>query len=421
LIESIYLWFFTLVVSSNNYIIKAKKLEKVSGVNSMPENDCALCGIAIDDNNNTKEHIIPNAIGGRKKIKGFICKDCNNRSGEEWEKELAAQLNPLSLFFHVQRERGDAPAQRFETVNSKDTYLLKYDGTLQLGKPKYNEVVHEDRVEISISAPSVPDAKKMLKGVSRKYSQVNPDEIIEKIESKPSYLDDYLHFELKIGGHQAGRSIVKSALAMVKDAGINVKICEHALEYLDGDDTKACFGYYNETDPIVNRPEGVPLHCVYVKGDPSSNLIFGYIEFFGLYRIVVGLSSSYAGEAFENSYVLDPTTGKVLDLSFKLDLSKSDIVEIYDYKKVDFSKVQDAANKVIQRGMQINDEMEISRLVDKAWEKFSLEVGDGEGNISKEDNNNFLPYLYESLTPFFLHKLTGVQLGRSAQTDDEDI
>ena len=71
--------------------------------------------------------------------------------------------------------------------------------------------------------------------------------------------------------------------------------------------------------------------------------------------------------------------------------------------------------------MQINDEMEISRLVDKAWEKFSLEVGDGEGNISKEDNNNFLPYLYESLTPFFLHKLTGVQLGRSTQTDDEDI
>lgn len=387
----------------------------------MIENYCALCSTVIDDNNDTKEHIIPNAIGGRKKIKGFICKDCNNRSGEEWEKEFAAQLNPLSLFFHVQRERGVAPSQRFETVNSKDTYLLKHDGTLQVGKPEYNEVVHDDRVEIRMSVPSMREAKKMLEGVKRKYPQVDSDGILPMIESKPSYLNDYLHLNLGIGGHQAGRSIVKSALAMVKDAGINVKLCEHALEYLHGDDTKACFGYYNETDPIVNRPEGMPLHCVFVKGDPSSNLIFGYIEFFGLYRIVVGLSSSYAGEAFENSYALDPTTGKVLNLSLKLDLSKSDIAEIYDYKKVDYAKVQDAASKVIQQGMQINDEKEISRLVDKAWEKFSLEVGDNEGNVSKEDSNDFLPYLYESLTPFLLHKLTGVRLERSEQTDNEVI
>jgi len=47
--------------------------------------ECALCDIKITKDNDTKEHIIPNAIGGRKKITGFICKDCNLRSGDEWE------------------------------------------------------------------------------------------------------------------------------------------------------------------------------------------------------------------------------------------------------------------------------------------------------------------------------------------------
>ena len=49
---------------------------------------CALCGVLITEENNSKEHIIPNAIGGKKKISNFICEECNNRSGNEWESDL---------------------------------------------------------------------------------------------------------------------------------------------------------------------------------------------------------------------------------------------------------------------------------------------------------------------------------------------
>ena len=65
----------------------------------MNQLNCALCDIIITNENDTKEHIVPNAIGGRKKIKGFICRACNSTSGDSWDKELAKQLNPLSLFF----------------------------------------------------------------------------------------------------------------------------------------------------------------------------------------------------------------------------------------------------------------------------------------------------------------------------------
>ena len=66
---------------------------------------CALCNVEIAEQNDSKEHIIPNSIGGRKKVKGFICKDCNNKSGREWDDALAQQFNPLSLLLGIKRER----------------------------------------------------------------------------------------------------------------------------------------------------------------------------------------------------------------------------------------------------------------------------------------------------------------------------
>jgi len=72
----------------------------------MANRKCALCDDDLTHENETLEHVIPNAIGGRKKISGFICVTCNNETGEHWDSELAKQLNPFSLLFSISRERG---------------------------------------------------------------------------------------------------------------------------------------------------------------------------------------------------------------------------------------------------------------------------------------------------------------------------
>ena len=53
---------------------------------------CALCQTPLTKANRTKEHIIPNAIGGRKKVRNFICKRCNDETGEKWNSALTRQL-----------------------------------------------------------------------------------------------------------------------------------------------------------------------------------------------------------------------------------------------------------------------------------------------------------------------------------------
>ncbi|WP_093554400.1 HNH endonuclease [Pseudoduganella namucuonensis] len=94
----------------------------------MNSRKCALCASVLSGTNRTKEHIIPNAIGGRKKTTGFICNDCNRMFGESWDAELARQLNWFSLSIGISRERGEPPKQIVQTIEG-DRYWLHNDGS----------------------------------------------------------------------------------------------------------------------------------------------------------------------------------------------------------------------------------------------------------------------------------------------------
>lgn len=54
---------------------------------------CILCSTRLTGETDSGEHIIPDAIGGRKAVRGFICKDCNSRTGTDWDAE--ERKNPV--------------------------------------------------------------------------------------------------------------------------------------------------------------------------------------------------------------------------------------------------------------------------------------------------------------------------------------
>lgn len=49
---------------------------------------CYLCGTPIDENNDSKEHIIPNSIGGRKKRKDLSAQHVTLPLGMNGKKSL---------------------------------------------------------------------------------------------------------------------------------------------------------------------------------------------------------------------------------------------------------------------------------------------------------------------------------------------
>lgn len=150
---------------------------------------CALCDIPINAENDLKEHLISNAVGGRWKMPGVLCIACNSKAGDSWDATLAKQLNPLSLLFGITRERGEPPSQDFKTVGGQEL-RLHANGAAQPSRPTYQERPTEDGAHIQLVARDLSEAKRMLKGVARKYPQIDPVVLLAQAQQVATYTDD---------------------------------------------------------------------------------------------------------------------------------------------------------------------------------------------------------------------------------------
>jgi len=137
---------------------------------------CALCSGPMQADNSSREHVIPNAIGGRKAVRGFICVDCNCTTGATWDHELAEQLTPLCALLDIQRQRGKAQPVSLETVKG-DAFLVHPDGRIRIPRTVFSEREREGGKEIDIRVSSMKDLKKMLPGLVRKYPELESDQL----------------------------------------------------------------------------------------------------------------------------------------------------------------------------------------------------------------------------------------------------
>ena len=235
--------------------------------------------------------------------------------------------------FDVSRQRGRTQPVRVKTLSGRNL-IWKPDGSLTDASPRFDTQVQDGRTHVSIQARSHGELRRMLRNVSRDHPDLNVEGLLPDATRTEERLEEPLKLSHEFGGHMAGRSTVKSCLALACDAGLSSEDCPHAIDYLvSGGD--GCFGHYNEIDPVSVRPERTPLHCVHVRANPESGLVLSYVEYFGFQKMVACLSSNYSGPARESCYAVNPLTGEELDLKIELDLRREDIVAVCDNERLD--------------------------------------------------------------------------------------
>jgi hypothetical protein len=375
----------------------------------MKNNNCVICGQNFQNVQDSNEHIIPNAIGGRKKIKQFICVNCNNKTGREWDAELAKQLEPMSLYLRIKRERGEIKPQIFSTSNGQ-TIRLKNDGTMEHPKPLIQEKYYEETKSgtIHASVRSKREAKQLIDGYKRKgYKIQNEEGILNSLETKRSYLNEFVNLNISIDGDKAGRSIVKSLVAFAVCNNVNLDNCTLAIKYLREKDAEACFRYFNDRDFIKNRENGMPIHCVALRGIKEQSLLVGYIEFFGIWRIVSCLSDSYNGEDFFSSYAINPVNGEEVKIDIDLNILHSEIRDSYDYKMFSTETLKDDMSNIISitqahYAKQEQDRV-FSNAVDKAFKSCGAEYGE---ILTKEHIDKINSIIWKEIEPYMISLIT---------------
>ncbi len=363
---------------------------------------CFICGDPLTAENDSREHVIPRAIGGRLRTRGFICVKCNSVSGETWDAEAAEQLNALSLFFVISREGNAPPSQKVKTVSGQEL-LLRPDGRLDMTKPSIEVRKTDAGKELRVSTRNEREARQVLEGLKRTYPEIDVEAILQAAQTTYTPPDGPVTFSVEFGGAGAGRSVVKSAAAYASYCGLDASLFKTAKNYLDDAAAEPPFGYYHDTDLVIGRPKGIPIHCVALKGDPETGLLLGYVEYFGFQRMVVCLSDAYEGERINHSYGIDPLTGKAVDLQIDLPFNKADLAAIYNYERLPIETMKQAFGDVIPTGMRRQAEAEQARAFAEAINYGFRNCGAEPGaELTVDQIKKLSGLVVEKLTPYLV-------------------
>ena len=372
---------------------------------------CALCGSSLTCDNASREHVFPIAIGGRKSVGNFLCRACNNRTGTEWDNELVRQFRPLCTMLNVRRARRRNLPFVVETVSGRKL-AVNPDGSMTIERPRFEPQELDGKTVVKIHARTTRELRSMLSGLKKKHPQIDVDELVRQAEAerKPEYSSEPYEISLNVGGPLAGRSMIKSCLAMVYDAGFDIDHCEEAARYLlNGGEP--CFGFYTKRDPVRNRPEKTFFHCIHVRGDPERRQILAYVEYFGWLRFVACLSGNYEGCAFSHCYAVDPVSGKELDLDIVLEIDPSDLAEICDGRKVDYGEVARDLDVLVGTWREMDVDRARRRAIEDSIAFAREKCGIREGDIlADEEAAQFARAVSNRLAPFLAHTILGSKL-----------
>ena len=362
---------------------------------------CALCRTPLSNANRSKEHILPNAIGGRKTTNTFICRRCNSHTGEKWDSALVSQLKMFCTMLDISRAKGTNQPFEVETVSGRQL-TWNPDGSLTPREPRFEKRSVGGKTHVKFQARTMHDAKRILTDFAQGRSDVNVEQLLSQASPRQEHLEEPIQMSHTFGGTLAGRSTIKSCLALAYDAGLSIDDCESAKDCLLSDG-ELCFGYYNASDPIRNRPQHVPLHCVYISADPENGQVLGYVEYFGFQKMVACLSSNYRGPVRELTYAINPLTGEELDVEVVLHLTPDDIREIYEYKRWDDERAKTDLASTLKIWRDIERDREVIHAVDDAIEYACSQMGMQDGDeLSDGKISEFCNYVFEKLAPVAL-------------------
>lgn len=340
---------------------------------------CALCDRPFGAPGvlNSREHIIPNSIGGQKKVPGIICKDCNDRTGAEWDSALAEQLGLVAVLAKVKRDRGEQPSFEALTLSGKPI-RIHADGHLSLPRTAPMETVEDGRIKVTGNLPTMRDAVKFFEGLKRKYPKFDMESALEDLRVERSYISEPIGGPIYIHGDASGRSIVKSAYVLALHTGIDPGQCVPARNYLKGCDESACWWFYYDRDLIGVRPQGHIFHCVAVQGNADTRQLVGYVEYFSAYRMLVLLSSEYDGANFAISHAIDPTTGRELDICPNLNIPAQEVIAACSGLHINtpamFAAMNPVMGLVYQKKRQREFEQAVLEAFSAAMKRLSLDL-----------------------------------------------
>lgn len=301
---------------------------------------CCVCGIEIDEENRSEEHIIHNAIGGVLKSDSIYCKECNSKYGSDADKAFIEIFAPIidGLYMNFDRKAGKT---------SYEGIMCDKEGNLYKTRFKNGKVI------------SMFDKDgKYKKWEFEKYQKVS--------------------FNFNLDNELYKKGMAKIAFNFAVHSGVEVNKLNRVFD--------------SENKELINKPIIIPfvpmtLFDSIIESQDTyelfhvlrlfncGNFLYAYIELFSTFQVYVLLSDDYSGELYkeycqvinkndneerkneimDSLKILDYKDADIITTQYQIDIKKvvSDLKEYHGYNgeniNVVFEQIQKIAYEKIRK------------------------------------------------------------------------
>jgi HNH endonuclease len=180
-------------------------------------NKCIFCENELAKDTKP-EHVLLNALGGRKITRQVDCSECNGQFGNTIDNEVALQVAVLRNMLHLDSGSGKAPPMLKKIQAGNDVMTFTNDGIPELVvKPFRITELDDGSVGLHLIGKSPEDVARFIPHIAAQLG-CSEEQVLELLRSATSTFTtkrpDTVHHSLGFGGPEALRSTAKSSLVL---------------------------------------------------------------------------------------------------------------------------------------------------------------------------------------------------------------
>ena len=264
-----------------------------------------IFGEHLLDEKTKPEHILHDALGGRKTTRRVICSNCNNTFGSGIDRALTGQFEVIRNLFQMRSGSGSSAPMLRKVKAGSQTINVHGDGELELVTKPFTVTKHPDgRFDLRVTASTLAEMQRHIPNIAASLG-ISEEQVRELlVTAKASMVEcrpPTVGFSMTLGGPDALRSIAKACLVLwalkvgneeVKGSpydGIRNYILNDDLSYvaprtnLDTRESEAAEKIKNQYGPLFN--------LLYVRSDDAGRVI-GHATIYNILAFQVVLAES---------------------------------------------------------------------------------------------------------------------------------